>query len=162
MIRKRKPDARPRNARQRETRERALATLSLMRREKLPLNLAAKVEQIRPSTVLRYAGSALHKSKGDYRVKAYDRIPRALNVVGPKEMGVTRVRGSRAASQIARYMNAVKKFVRTGDRTELRKFQGKRVPGAGYKFVVNPAKLKRFADAGLLQIEKLYLGTKAS
>jgi len=167
MKRKRKrPSARrdaiPRNSRQAETRERALATVSLMRRENLPLSLAVKAEQIRPSTVLRYAGSALRKSKGDYRVKPFDRIPRTLNVVGPKGMQPVSVRSSRTATQIAKYMNAVKKFVRTNNRSELKKFQGKRVPGTAHKFVVSPAKLKRFADAGILEIEKLYLRVKQS
>jgi hypothetical protein len=162
MSRRRKKDALPRNSREKGTRERALATISLMRREHLPLKLAARVERIRAATVLRYAGSALRKSKGDYRVKASDRIPRSLNVIGPKGMRITRARGSRAASQIARYMNAVKAFVRTNDQSALRKFRGKRVPGATYAFVVSPTKLKRFADAGVLEIERLYLHVKGS
>jgi hypothetical protein len=150
----------PRNARQAETRERALATVSLMRREKLPLKLASRAERIRPSTVLRYAKSALRKSKGDYRVKAYDRIPRTLNVVGRKGMQSVAVGSSRKASQIGRYMNAVKKFVRTNNQTDLRMFRGKRVPGTNQKFVVGPATLKRLADAGVLEIDKLYSRTK--
>jgi hypothetical protein len=131
-----------------------------MRRERLPLKLAARVERIRPATVLRYAKAALRRSKGDYRAKASDRIPRALNVLGRKGMQATTARGSRAASQIARYMNAVKKFVRTNNQTDLRKFRGKRVPGTPQKFVVSLAKLKRLADAGVLEIDKLYSRTK--
>jgi hypothetical protein len=133
-----------------------------MRREHLSLKLATKVERIRPSTVLRYAGSALRKNKGDYRVKAYDRIPRTLRVIGPKGMQATTTRSSQSASQIARYMNAVKSFVRTGKQTDLKKFKGKRVPGTKDKFVVSPTKLVRFADAGILDVEKLYLGAKGA
>jgi hypothetical protein len=162
LKRKHKKDAIPKNARQRETRERALATISLMRRQHLPLKLATKVERIRPSTVLRYAGSALRKSRGDYRVKPYDRIPRVLQVVGPKGMQATRVRSSRSASQIARYMNAVRTFVRSGKSADLKPFRGKRVPGTKNNFVVSPKKLMRFADAGILDIEKLYLGAKGA
>jgi len=131
-----------------------------MRREKLSLKLAARAERIRPATVLRYAKSALRKSKGDYRVKAYDRMPRRLNVVGRKGMQTVAIRSSRKASQIARYMNAVKKFVRTNSQTDLRKFRGKKVPGTTHKFVVSPATLKKLADAGVLEIDKLYSRTK--
>lgn len=162
MNRKRKKDVLPRNSRQKEIRERVLTTLTLMRREHLPLKLAAKIERIRPAMVIRYAGSALRKSKGDYLVKPYDRLPRSLNVISPKGMRVSTVRSSRGATQIARYMNAVKNFVRTNDQTDLRRFRGKRVPGTAYNFVVSPAKLKRFADAGILQIDKLYLRVKGS
>src|SRR5580704_16833092 len=108
MNRKRKKDASSRNSREKQTRERVLTTLTLMRREHLSLKLAAKIERIRPATVIRYAGSALRKSKGDYQVRPFDRLPRSLNVIGPKGMRVSTVGGSRGASQIARYMNAVK------------------------------------------------------
>jgi hypothetical protein len=162
MRRKRRKDVVPKNARQSETRERALATISLMRREHLSLKVATKVEGIRPSTVLRYAGSALRMSKGDYTAKALDRIPRSLRVVGPKGMQATTMQSSRSASQIGRYMNAVKAFVRTGNQADLKKFKGKQVPGTKNKFVVSPSKLMRFADAGILDIEKLYLGAKGA
>jgi hypothetical protein len=152
----------PRNARQVEIQERALATISLMRREHLPLKLAARVERIRPATVLRYAGAALRKSRGDYRVKPSDSIPRSLNVLGPRGMRQVSVRSSRKASQIARYMNAVKTFVRTGKRSQLKEFQGKRVTRGGQKFIVSPAKLKRLADPGALEIDKLYSRAKGS
>jgi hypothetical protein len=159
---RRRNDAVSRNARQIETRERALATVALMRREHLPLKLASKAERIRPATVLRYAGSALHKSKGDYRVKSYDRIPRRLQVVGPKGMEPAPTRSSKRASLIARYMNAVKTLVRTGKQADLKKFKGKRVPGKKYNFIVSPKKLMELADAGILDIEKLYLGAKGA
>jgi hypothetical protein len=160
MARKRKTDAIPRNSRQRELQERALATVSLMRRQNLPLKLAIKVERIRGATVRRYAGSALEESNGDYRVKRLDRIPRRLQVLGPKGMEPLPTRSSRQASQIGRYMNALKTFVRTGKQTELKKFKGKRVPGKKYNFIVNPKKLMQLADVGILDIERLYVGAK--
>lgn len=159
MSRRRK-DAFPRNTRQIETQERALATVSLMRREHLPLQLASKVERIRPSTVLRYAGSALRKSKGDYWAKPNDRIPRRLKIVGRKGMELAPTRSYRSASQIGQYMNAVKTFIRTESQTDLKKFRGKRVPGKKHNFIVNPKKLMQFADAGILDIERLYVGAK--
>jgi hypothetical protein len=160
MKLKHKSDFKPRSTREIEIQKRVLATISLMRRERLPLKIAAKVERIRPATVVRYAGSALRKSKSDYRVKPSDRIPRSLNVIGPKGMRIARVRGSKSATTLARYMNAVKTFVRTGNPTPLERFKGERLPGSTQNFVVSPKKLKLFADAGILEIEKLYVGPK--
>ncbi len=155
MARKRKSnrkritrDAIPRNSRQRELRETALAVVALSRREGFKLSTAAKIEGIRPHTVLRYAGSAFKKNGKDYSAKKTDRIPRRLVVLDSKGKRFITVSGPRASGQIARYWNAVKKAQRTGDYTALRKFRGKRVPYGGFNFVTSPAKLKRFAEAG--------------
>ena len=157
MPRKQKRDAIPRNSRQVETRERALAVAAIARREHLSLSVAAQIEQIRPSTVLRYAGSAFKKHGSDYRAKPTDRIPRTLTMLDSKGKRPITVNSARAASQIARYWNAVKTAQRTNNYSSLKRlFQGKRVPYGGFNFVVSPAKLKRFADAGILDFEKLY------
>ena len=153
---KKKSDAMPRNSRQAERREISLAVVALSRREGLKLSTAAKIEGIRPSTVLRYAGSAFERRGKDYRAKRTDRIPRTVIVLDSKGKRSITVSGPRAASQIARYWNAVKKAQRTGDYSGLKKFRGKRVPYGGFNFVTSPAKLKRFADAGILEFEKLY------
>ena len=149
-------DAIPRNARQAELREIALAVAALSRREKLKLSTAAKIEGIRPSTVLRYAGSAFERRGKDYRAKRTDRISRQVIALDSKGKRWITVSGPRAASQIARYWNAVKKAQRTGDYSALKKFRGKRVPYGGFDFVTSPAKLKKFADAGILEFENLY------
>jgi hypothetical protein len=149
-------DAIPRNRRQLELRETALAVVALSRREGLKLSTAAQIEGIRPSTVLRYAGSAFKKNGKDYSAKKTDRIPRPLVVLDSKGKRFITVSGPRASGQIARYWNAVKKAQRTGDYTALRKFRGKRVPYGGFNFVTSPAKLKKFAEAGVLDFEKLY------
>lgn len=127
-LKRRKRDAIPRNARQAETRERALAAAALSRREGLPLRVAAKIEGIRPNTVLRYAGSAFEKHGKDYRAKPSDRIPRRLSVLDSKGVRPLTVLTPRAASRISRYWNAVKVYQRTGDYSALKKFRGKQVP----------------------------------
>jgi len=151
-----KPDGIPRNSRQAELRETALAVVALSRREGLSLRTAAKIEGIRPSTVLRYASSAFKKKGKDYQVKKTDRIPRTLTVLDSKGKRTVTVSGAKAASQIARYWNAVKKAQRTGDYSGLKKFKNKPVPYGGFNFVTSRAKLKKFAEAGVLDFEKLY------
>jgi len=152
-----KPDAIPRNSRQAELRQTALAVAALSQREGLSLKTAAKIEGIRPSTVLRYAGSAFQKRGTDYHIKKTYRVPRTLVIVDSKGKRTVTVPTAKAASQIASYWNAVKKAMQpAGDYSALRKFRGKRVPYGGFKFVTGPAKLKKFAEAGVLDFEKLY------
>lgn len=150
----------PRTAHEAEARERALATLALMRREKLSLTAAAKAEHTRPRTVRRYVGSTLRqKGPGErYRPTTHDRIPRALHIVTPKETLPVTVRDSRTASRIGEYMNAVRIYVNTGDLSALARFRGKSFQAGGktYPFITDPSKLDRLADAGILAIEGLY------
>jgi hypothetical protein len=154
MARKRTRFAIPRNKREAQILEKVLAAVSLSRREKLPLRMAAKVEGTRVSTIRRYAPSAVEKRKGEYRAKPFDPIPRVLNVVGPKGMQPLVVRNSRSASKVARYMNAVRTLIYKNDSSALSAFKGKKI--AGYKLITNTRKLKQLADAGLLELQRLY------
>ena len=76
----------PRNERETQARERALAALARMRREGLTLKAAARDKQVDPRTVRRYVGSSIHQKGpgGRYRAAAYDRIPRTLQVLTPR------------------------------------------------------------------------------
>ncbi len=149
----------PHTEREGQARERALATLALMRREKLSLTAAAKAEHTRPRTVQRYVGSALRQKRAGerYRPTTHDRIPRALQIVTPRGTRPVTVRNSRTASLIGQYMNAVRMYV-NGDSSALARFRGKSFQAGGktYRFVTNPANLDRLADAGDLAIEGLY------
>jgi len=156
MPRKRRRDVIPRNSRQIELREIALAVVALSRREHLSLRVASEIEGIRPSTVLRYAGSALEKHGKDYRAKPTDRIPRTLTVLDSKGKRPVTVETGRAASLISRYWLAVRKAKATGDYSALKKFKGRKVPYGSFEFVVSPTKLKSFADAGILDFEHFY------
>jgi len=146
----------PSTKREADVLEKVLAAVSLSRREKIDVRHAAKIEGTRLSTIRRYAPSVLEKHKGKYRVKAFDRIPRPLNVVGSKGMRPLGVRGSRSASQVARYLNAVRTLIYKGDACALAPFKGKSV--SGYRFVTNVKRLKELADAGLLGLDRLYAG----
>jgi hypothetical protein len=151
----------PRNEREAEARERALAALALMRRKRVSRGAAAKAEGTTPATMLRYVGSALRRDgpRGRYRASKFDRIPRTIEIPTRTGPQVTTVRDSRVASQIGEYLNAVKSYARRGgDRTALRRFEGRtfRVSGVVYPFLTDPGLLDRLADAGMLEIESLY------
>jgi hypothetical protein len=149
-------DAIPRNRRQADMRERSLAVLAVARREKVPLQLAARIEGIQPKTVLRYAGSGFKKHGKEYRAKKSDRIPRTLTVLDSKGTRGLTTHSPKTARRISQYWSAVGKAQRTGNYAALNKFRGERVPYSGFNFIVSPAKLKKFADAGILDFEKLY------
>lgn len=146
----------PRTRREAQVLEKVLAAISLSRRENLDNCFAAKIEGTRVSTIRRYAPSAVEKHEGKYRVKPFDRVPRALTVVGRKGMRPLAVRSSRSASKVARYLNAVRTLIYKGDASALAPFRGKEI--AGYRFITNVAQLKRLADAGLLGLDRLYAG----
>src|SRR5437016_13840319 len=119
-------NARPRTEGEAQARERALATLALMRRENLSLEAAANAVGTDPRTVLRYVGSALrHEGPGgDYQAIPHDRIPRTLHFItaaGPTELTV---HDSRTASRIAQHMNAVRSYRRTGERRRQKRCSG--------------------------------------
>lgn len=71
----------PRNQREAEARERALAALARMRREGRSLREAATAEGTSPTTIKRYVGSALRREPG----KGYRRPFTAVTVPFPKK-----------------------------------------------------------------------------
>ena len=152
--RRKRRGAIPRNAREEQILEKVFAAISLSRRERLPLRIAARIEGTRVNTIKRYSPSAIEKHKGEYRVKRFDSIPRSLNIVDPKGMHPLVVRSSRSASKVGRYMNAVRTFIHKGDSSGLSAFKEEKV--AGHKFITSTRKLKQLADAGLLELQRLY------
>src|SRR5258708_4943019 len=153
-------NASPRNEREVQTRKRALATLALLRREKLSLAEASRLEHIKPRTFLRYVGSAVRQDKpgGRYHATAGDRFRRELQI--PTALGQTTVTvvGSRAATEIAEYQNAVAFYLRKGDASKLERFKGKTVGvrGKRVELITDPAALSSLALAGALQFDQLY------
>jgi 3-deoxy-D-arabino-heptulosonate 7-phosphate (DAHP) synthase class II len=153
-------NAKPRNAREAQDRERALAAMARMRREKVSLRAAARAEDTDPKTVKRFVGSALRQDKsGRYRAKPYDRISRTLNFLTAKGSVPIMVRHSRTASKVAEHSNALREYRRTGDSSALAQFRAQsfRVNGVIHRFVTDPAVIDRLEDAGALTaIESLY------
>lgn len=151
------------NEREAEARERALATLALMRREGLPLRKAAKAEGIDPSTVLQYARPALRLGRGgDYWVRPHDNIRRTLNFLTSRGTVAVTVYDSRTASEIAEHWNAVRTYLRSGNTSALRRFRGGVIlTSEGIReFVTDPDVIDRLADAGELEFEQLYRATR--
>lgn len=148
------------NDRSSETRKRALAALGLMRRKDVSLSEACREEHIKPATLQRYVGSALRQDKpgGRFRATAGDSFRRDLQIPTAQKMTAIRVYGSKNASLIANYLNAVSEYLRTGKRTKLDSFKGKtlKVDGKAIELITDPAKLSPLAEADALHFDQLY------
>jgi hypothetical protein len=140
--------------------DRVVSVISKLRSEKTSLQKASHEQGISPRTVKRWAGSALQKrTSGKWAAKKSDRLLRVLMIPtsdGTREIGV---RGSRQATLLAEYWNAIHKYLETGDASQLAKFQGKFIRDASGVQIPLPtdrAELNRLGSAGVLSFESLY------
>ncbi len=139
-------------------RDRALGALSLMRREGLSLTRAAAQTGTTSDTVQRYVGSILtRRSDGRIAPTRGDRLYRRMRLLTPEGVVDVGIRGSRTASRVGDYWNAVHQYLATGDDAPLRPFAGKRV--AGRAFETDLDALDRWARRGELDFEDIYAMT---
>jgi hypothetical protein len=153
----------PRTEREARARERALGALAQMRREHLSLAAASRLEHVKPTTVLRYARSAVRQDRpgARYRATKGDRFRRDLQIPtvhGPMPVPVY---GSKNAEKVSKYLNAVGFYLRTGDEAKLRPFKGKtlKVDGKRVKLLTDPVALSKLAEADVLHLDQLYAST---
>jgi hypothetical protein len=143
-----------------DTRKRALQALGRMRREHLSLSKACRQEHIKPATFLRYVGSAVRQDKpgGRFRATPGDSFRRNLEIRTAQGLTVVPIYGSKNASRIANYVNAVTEYLRTGKRTKLDAFKGQtvKVDGKEIELITDPAKLSELAEADVLHFDQLY------
>jgi len=143
---------------EREARGDALHALSLMRHGR-SLSQAAKEAHTTPNAVQRYAGTALVKdARGQYVAKARDKLYRPMHFLTANGRITLDVRDSRTSSTVARYMNAVRVYINTGNDVRLRAFRGKSITVGGqkYAFVTDLDVLDELGDRGELAWEDLY------
>ena len=110
--------------------------------------------------MIRHVGKALNKSGyGRYKAKPSDRFTRRLHMLTENGKEPITLRGSRLASKIANYMNAVDRYLATGRTDELDKYVGKSVTVGKTKhlFVTDTDLIRRLYDAGEISFEDLYV-----
>jgi hypothetical protein len=130
-----------------------------MRSRGLSLTQAAAQSGTTPRTMQRHVGKALKKrSDGRFAATKWDRIPRTMRFLTENGVIDLILRDSRAASDIARYMSAVDRFLKTGDRGPLSAFRGKAVRSGktAHAYLTNTNALERLAYAGEVSFEDLY------
>src|SRR6266436_2245693 len=134
--------------RSQSARDRALRALSSMRHG-ASLSRAARENGVTRRTIRRYAGTALVQDRPGGRIRAtkVDRLVRYLVIPGPDGPREISVRGSKTASQFARYKADVNRFLR-GDRDALAAWHGKKI--AGIELITAGNTLKALAQKDLL------------
>ena len=146
------------SAAENEEREAALEALRLIRAG-LSRRAAAKAAGIAPSAVNPWVGRALAlDAKGTWRARPSDRLFRRLVIVTPEGLAEIDVRSSAQASQAARYMNSVKKFLRTGDVAPLKPFEGRSI--AGVQLLTDPGVLEDVGMHHSVSLESIYSTAK--
>ena len=135
------------SARSLEARNRALHALTAIRHG-ASLAEAAKSEGVSQRTIRKYVGSALRQDHvgGRIRAVATDRLIRHLQIPGPDGPIQVTVKGSKAASELAAYVSARAAFLRSGDESVLRRFEGKKI--GGQLLVTDPKFLTEQAEQG--------------
>jgi hypothetical protein len=150
-------NAKPRNAREAEARNRAMHVLTRMRRGE-SLSQAARAEHVKPTTVRRYVGSQFHQDASGKRWKPTksDRLTVYLNVLTPQGRVAVPVRSSRERLLLARYEIALTKWRRgeRGAEAELAAFEGQTV--GGHPLITDVNLLATLEDADVLGFEELY------
>jgi hypothetical protein len=94
------------------------------------LSKAARDNGVTARTVKRYAGSALVQDRpgGRFRATKSDRLVRYLQIPGPNGPINVNARGSKIASEFAKYKAAVNRLLE-GDRYALKDWHGKKIAG---------------------------------
>jgi hypothetical protein len=145
--------------RERIARNEAFEALRLMRTKGWSLAHASAEAGITPRSVIRHVGKALSKGdNGRYSAKPSDRLTRHLSFLTPDGNITLQVQGSRKASQIGEYFEAVRRYFATGDTEALSKFENKslRVGKQSYPFITDIELLERLYSAGVFSFENLY------
>jgi hypothetical protein len=110
-------------------RERSLKALWSIRQGD-SLAKAARDNGVTARTIKHYVGSALVQARPGARIRATksDRLVRYLQILGPNGPRDVNARGSKVASEFARYKAAVNRLL-AGDRDALRDWHGKKIAG---------------------------------
>ena len=129
-------------------------------REGVSLKNAAAEYGIDPRTVVRLGKPALRKTaSGRYEAKASDDLLRVLVVPVHGGRVEVAVRGSRAASAVARRAAAQREFLATGDDTNLRELSQTTIldaSGREVPYLTDLDELERQGDLGALSFESIY------
>ncbi len=145
--------------RQQYARQRALETLSSMRSKGWSATRAAHEAGTTLPTLRKYAGSAVQRGDdGRYQATRSDQFRRRMRMLTPDGQVGIPVRGSRQASAVAEYWNAVDRYLTTGRMDDLHQFRGRiiRVGAIEHAFITDPRTLRRLGLAGEVSFEDIY------
>jgi hypothetical protein len=127
-----------------------------------PARQALRDAHLTGPTVRQWAPSAFRKQRnGRYIVRPHDRLLRPLylpDAAVPGGMREVTIRDSRQATVVSAYWRGVRRYLRTGESSELLAFQGQSIT-TGRRVVpllTDRAALQKLANAGVFSFETLY------
>jgi hypothetical protein len=136
----------------------ALEALGRMRRLGWSLNKAAKLEHIKPQTILRHVGKALYRSGPGKPWKATrsDRLAEKMMILTERGPIFDVVRSSIERTRLSRYNTALRKWraAEDGAYEELLAFKGQTV--AGHVLITDQDVLIRLEEGGQLDFDAFY------
>lgn len=138
----------------RDARQQALDVIARARRDGVDIKTAAGREHVPVASVKFWAASAVVAKDGRLVASAADRMYRPMYVYAGGKAVVVDTRGSRVASTVGAYHDAVRRYLETGDRGPLSKFEGKRI--AGVTLDTDPVVLMEMARADDDAFESIY------
>ena len=144
------------SSRRKEKRVDAFEVLSRMRRRGESLATAAREVGISPQAVRRHLPDQFLKPPGSHRYVATkaDRESRPMLFISALGDVPIQVRGSRAATRLAKHRAAAFFYLRSGDASKLREFEGQKINGR--LLLTDPSLLTALAEQGDLRPDKFY------
>jgi len=138
----------------------AVGVVSKMRAVHTSLRRTSREFGISPHSVLRLVRSALQKRRnGAYSARASDHLLRVLLIPTKDGLREVTIRDSREASKLGEYWSAVRKYLQTGDDSDLQAFRKNKITDASGKRVrllTDVTELNRLGSAGVLSFESIY------
>jgi hypothetical protein len=132
--------------------------LGRMRRDNVSLSVAARVEGIKPETVVRHARNALYRPGPGkpWKVAPDDQLSAVMTVLTRFGPTTVVVHGSRERKLLGRYNSALRMW-RAGEygaAAAIRTFRGKTI--GGHALITDTNLLIRLEEAGRLDFDNLY------
>ncbi len=143
-----------------EAKRRAFDVIAKLRgNNKLSLVNAAREVKTSPATVRKYLPAALHKSRtGKWIATKSDRYTRSISLPGLHGDVVVKARGWKEAQLASEYLTALKRWSLLPKYFNLAAFHGKKI--GGHELITAPRTLRALDEAGLLQLDSLYVAVK--
>lgn len=146
----------PRNERERQARDRTIHALNLIRRKGYALADAVHEAETSARTFHKYLDSEILPSKPGQRLRVTkeDRRVREMPVTTALGDVPKRIHGSRNASVNASHRRAMLHYLRKGDDSLLKAFQGRSIEGI--ELLTDPQLISALADQGAIKPEQFY------
>ena len=148
----------PKTPRQNAVIKKALATIGRMRRAGDSLGKAARLNRIKPETVIRYAGKALYRSGPGkpYKVTKTDRLSAKMLILTERGPLFSVVRSSIERARLHEYNKALRSWRAAEDGAGRALSALKGLTVAGYVLITDPDVLIRLEEADQLDFDNLY------